>query len=91
MDFGLPGHTKHMYTAIVFTSTGGDVGQSLSAFPKKRVLWEEIYQPPQHKMKQASVETAILLKYILNLMFKNKCKFKRQKLSRQNDTIHQKS
>lgn len=77
MDFGLPGHTNHIQTAIVIMSTGGDVGQSLSGFPQKPVLWEEIYQPSKHKMKQAGVEISILLKYILNLVFKDKCKLKR--------------
>lgn len=58
-------------------STGGDVGQSLSAFPKKPVLWEEIYQTLQCKMKQAGVEISIVLKYLLNLVFKNMCKLER--------------
>lgn len=57
-------------------STGDDVGQSLSGFPKKPALWEEIYQPRQHKMKHVGVEISILLKYILNLAFKNKFKSK---------------
>lgn len=74
MDFGLPGYTKHIQIAIVIVSTGGDTVQGLSRFPKKSVLWEEIYQPSQHKMKKADVKVSTLLKHILNLVFKNKHK-----------------
>lgn len=70
MDFGSSGYTKHIQTAVVIMSTGGDMVQGLSRFPKKTVLWEKIYQPSQHKMKQTDMGISILLKHVLNLVLK---------------------
>jgi len=75
MDFGPSGCAKHIQIVIVIMSTGGDMVQGLSRFPKKSVLWEEIYQPSPHKLRQTDVGISIfLLKHILNLVFKNEYK-----------------
>ena len=74
MDFGLSGYTKHIQIVIVIMFTGGDMVQGLSRFPEKSLLWEEIYQPSQHKMRQTDVGISILLKHVLNLVSKNEYK-----------------
>lgn len=63
-----------MQAAVAIVSTGGDVIQGLSGFPKKSVLWEEMCQPSQRKMKQNDVATSGLLKHTLSFVFKNKLK-----------------
>lgn len=59
MDFGSSGCAKHIQIVIVIMSTGGDMVQGLSRFPKKSVLWEEIYQPSQQKLRQTDVGISI--------------------------------
>lgn len=68
------GVQKHIQIVVVITSTGGDVVQGLSGFPKKSVLCWQLYQPLPHEVKQTDVEMSIRLKHTLTLVFKSKYK-----------------